>query len=460
MTETIAGQPVTLLAQFYDVEGGTLTNLDATPTITITSVATGTTALATTSSGVTHPATGSYGYAWTPASSLTAGLYLATWAGTKTSSPVSATETITVTAPASADATNSSPDSVWYATREDVMRALDSKLTARNAAQIDRQLESASRDVELLCHRRFYPVQATRFKDWPPRAGATPWVLRLDDQELISVSALSSGGKVITPDAYNLEPVNSGPPYNRIEIRQSTNAAFGGGSTYQRNIQISGLWGYRNTETPVGAIAEAVDDSETAVDVTGAAAALVGVGSILRIDSERMLVTARTMTDTGQNLGSNIDQQVKTVTIPVADTTSFAIDEVILIDAERMLIVDIAGPNLIVKRAWDGTPIAAHSSGADIYAPRTLTVTRGALGTLAAAHANSSSLYRWEPPALVRQLVIAQAISGLSAETSGYTKALRAGEGSGERNRDNGALASLRQAVEDAVGRKARMRSV
>ncbi|MFJ5967887.1 hypothetical protein [Streptomyces sp. NPDC093060] len=461
MTDVIAGQTVSLLSQFYDFSGGTLTDLDATPSITVTSVATGATALAVTTSGVTHPGTGSYGYGWTPASTLTPGLYLALWAGTKSGSAVTATETITVVAPAAAAATNTSPDGVWYATREDVMRAMDSKLTARNAAQIDRQLEAASRDVELLCHRRFYPVAATRFFDWPPRAGMTPWVLRLDDQELISVSTLASGGAIITSDEYNLEPVNAGPPYTRIEIKLSSDASLGGGDTYQRDVQVTGLWGYRNTETLVGAVAEVLDDSETAVDVTGPAAALLGVGSVLRVDSERMLVTGRSMADTGQNLGgSGLTAQQNNVAVTVTDGTAFAVDEVLLIESERMLIVDIAGNTLTVRRAWDGSVLAAHTAGVDIYASRTLTVTRGALGTVAAAHANNSSLYRWEPPALVRDLVIGQAISGLTSETSGYTKAVRGGEGSSERNRDNSALTGLRQAVYDALGRKGRVRSV
>jgi hypothetical protein len=41
MTDVIAGSPVTVLAQFFDFSGGSLTDLDATPTITVTSIATG-----------------------------------------------------------------------------------------------------------------------------------------------------------------------------------------------------------------------------------------------------------------------------------------------------------------------------------------------------------------------------------------------------------------------------------
>jgi len=67
-----------------------------------------------------------------------------------------------------------------YATREDVMRALDSKLTARNAAQIDRALQSASRDIEALCHRTFYPEQAERSWDWPDSQQRPSWRLWLE----------------------------------------------------------------------------------------------------------------------------------------------------------------------------------------------------------------------------------------------------------------------------------------
>ncbi|MEU3527564.1 hypothetical protein AB0E62_27460 [Streptomyces sp. NPDC038707] len=349
-----------------------------------------------------------------------------------------------------------------YATREDVQRAMDSKPTARNTAQIDRALQSASRDVEHLCHRRFYPEQATRFFDWPDSQYRPSWRLWLDDSELISLTSVSSGGVAIPLDDVLLEPNRSGPPYNRIEISLGTSAAWGGGSTHQRDVTITGLWGYRNDETTAGTLTGAVSSTTaTTVTVDGLAAATIGVGSVIRVDSERMLVTGRTMTDTGQTLGgSGLTAQQNNVAITVTDGSGYAVDEVLLIESERMLIVDIAGTTLTVKRGWDGSVLAAHPAGASIYASRSLTMARGALGTTAGTHTGGAAVVRWEPPGLVRDLVIAEAISRLTSETSGYTRALRAGEGSGERNRDNGALALLRQAVYDAVGRKGRVRSV
>jgi hypothetical protein len=462
MTDVIAGNQVALLGQFYDFLGGQLTDLDATPTIAVTSIATGATALATTTTGVTHPATGSYGYAWTPASNLTPGAYLATWTGLASGSPVTATETITVYAPASAAATNTSPDGIWYATREDVMRALDVKLTARNARQIDRALESASRDAEKLCHRTFAPVQATRYFDWPNPQSGTSYRLWVNDQELISLATLASGGTTLTADQYFLEPVNDGPPYNRLEINLAEGGSFGGGSTHQRAIQAAGLWaGAPLNETSIGALAEALDDSETGIDVNAAASAELGVGSIVRVDSERMIVTRRSMLDTGQNVGgSGLTAQANSVTLTVTDGTAFAVDETLLIESERMLVVDIAGNTLTVVRAWDGSVLAAHAAGVDIYAPRTLTVTRGALGTTAAAHASGTAVVRWDPPGLVRDLVIADAENRILQEQAGYARTSKASSGSKSSAVETLSLDLLRERVYQAHGRKARLRSV
>src|ERR1044072_7432668 len=102
-----------------------------------------------------------------------------------------------------------------YATREDVMRALDVKVTARNGRQIDRALESASRGIEDLCHRRFYPVQATRYFDWPDAQYRPSWRLWLNDNGPVSPPALPSGGPVIASTDWLLDPNRSGPPYNR-----------------------------------------------------------------------------------------------------------------------------------------------------------------------------------------------------------------------------------------------------
>ncbi|MFE0801088.1 hypothetical protein [Streptomyces sp. NPDC058812] len=461
MTDVIAGQPVALLAQFYDFEGGTLTDLDTTPTITVVNIGTGAVALAATATGVTHPAAGSYGYTWTPAAALAAGAYLATWSGLAGGDAVTATETVTVIAPASAEATNTNPAGVWYATREDVQRALDVQPSARSNRQIDRALESASRDVEGLCHRKFYPVAATRYFNWPGSQYRPSWRLWLDDNELISLTTIASGGVAIDPANVLLEPNRSGPPYTRIETNIGTAATWGGGDTHQRDIAITGLWGYRNTETTLGATTTALaTTTATTLTVDGDTSASVGVGSVLRVDSERLIVTGRTMAATGQTLAADLAVQKNATTVTVADASGFAADETILIDGERMLIIDIAGNKLVVDRADGGSTLAAHTTGATIYAARTLTVTRGALGTTAATHTTGTTVHRWEPPGLVRDLVIANAMNRVLQEQAGYARTSKTSSGAKSVSVETLSLESLRAQTYDAHGRKARHRGV
>lgn len=349
-----------------------------------------------------------------------------------------------------------------YATREDVMRALDSKLTARNAAQIDRVLQSASRDVDSLCHRVFYPTVATRSFDWPSSQYRPSWRIWLDDRELVSLTSVTSGGVSIATGDVVLYP-QSGPPYNRIEINLGSSATWGGGDTHQLDVSLTGLWaGCPLAETTVGALTAAVaTTTATTVSVNGAASALLGVGSVLRVDSERMLVTGRTMADTGQNLGgAGLTAQANSVTVAVTDGTAFAVDEILLVESERMLIVDIAGNNLTVVRAWDGTVLAAHAAGVDIYAARTLTVARGALGTTAATHADAAPVVRWDPPGLVHDLAIGDAMNRVLQEQAGYARSSRTSSGAKSTSLETLGLDSLRTKVYDAHGRKARHRGV
>jgi len=345
-----------------------------------------------------------------------------------------------------------------YATREEIKAELDVKETARSNARIDRALADATDAVHGLCHRVFYPEQDTRYFDWPGPQHARPWRLWLDANEVISVTTLTSGGTTIVAADYFLEPNQYGPPYNRIEIDLDSSAAFGGGDTHQRDITVTGLFGYRNDETTLGATAEALDDSETGVDVDATTSAAVGVGSLLRVDTERIIVTGRTNLDTGQTLGgSGLTNINNSVTVTVQSGAAFAAGETILIDGERMRVDEIAGSTLVVTRAWDGSTIAAHSVGATIYAPRTLTVARGALGTTAATHLTAATVHRWDAPGPVRQLCVAEALTDLLQGRSGYART--AGSGEGEREVSGRGVADLRKRVYVSHGRKARTRT-
>jgi hypothetical protein len=353
-------------------------------------------------------------------------------------------------------------DQVWYATREDVRSALSSASAARSDAQIDRAIETGSRAVDDLCQRDFAPVLATRYFDWPNAQRARTWRFWLDRDEVISVTQVTSGGTVIPPTDYYLEPNRSGPPYNRIETRLDRPSAWIAGQTHQRSIGIFGLFGFQDTAAPAGALAAAITSTtQTSMTVTQPAA--VGVGALIRCGDERMIVTDKTSAATGQTIQTPLAAQKNDVLVQAQDGTAFAKGDVITLGAERMLVRDIAANTLTVDRAYDGTILDSHS-GTAIWAPTVLTVTRAAAGTTAAPAASGTALTRWVPPAQARTLAIAEAMCTLLNEQSGYARTVRSQAGtSGTRSvaavtveRD-----TLRQEVaESRLARKVRARGV
>lgn len=345
---------------------------------------------------------------------------------------------------------------VWYATREDVKAALDSKITARDDAQVDRANEAAARNVEACLHRVFYPQVATRYFDWPNHQYARAWRLWLDADELVSATTITTGGVAIPASDYFLEPVNTGPPYTRVEIDLGSSAAFGRGPTHQRDIAITGLFGYRADETPAGTLAEDLDLTETDVDVTDGS--LVGVGSILRADNERMIVTGRTWISVTTLAAGPIGATTPENLLVLADGSRVHAGEQILVEAERMLVTDVIGGFVTVKRAVDGTAINTHANGTGVAVSQRLTVTRGALGTTAATHSTSAPLFAHVVPGPVKALAVAEAVCQIEQERAAYART--AGSGDNERETAGRGLSLAREAAWTACGRKARTRAI
>jgi hypothetical protein len=347
---------------------------------------------------------------------------------------------------------------IWYATREAVKLALDVKETARADAEVDAALDASTNAVHGLTHRRFYPWTGTRYFDWPSRRYATAWRLWLDSNELASASAVIAGGVEIAASDYFLRRADDldEAPYDSIEIDLESSAAFSAAGTYQRAIAITGVYiGCPVDEVPAGALAEALDATETSVDVTDSA--VVGVGHILRCESERMLVTGRRWLTTAQTLQTPLTANLNNVTVAVTTGSAYQPGEVLLLDSERMYVVDVAGNNLTVKRAWDGSILAAHT-GSTIYASRTLVVERGVLGTTAATHADATALVRFRPPGLVTEYATAHALNTLLQHRSGYARTV--GSGDNEREMGGRGLRAIREDLDRAYTRKARVAAV
>jgi hypothetical protein len=348
-----------------------------------------------------------------------------------------------------------------YVTREEVKQALDIKVTARSDLQIDMAIEAASDSVDGFLHRTFYPMIATRYIDWPNYQYAYPWKVYLDAAEIAdatgNVPVVTTGGVVIPAGQIFWEPINYAPPYTYFELNRSTNAAFGVGPTPQRDVAITGTFGYWVKTTPAGTLAAAMTDTTgTIATVTNGAAA--GVGDNILIGAERLLVTDKAMASTGQTQQSGLTSANNAdVTLGVTDGTKYSMYETLLLDSERVLVVDIAGNAVTVKRAWDGTVLAAHTS-ATIYGLRQWTVTRGDLGTTAATHLTAAPIGRAVVPGLVRQLALAEAevaaVLGQAAYATvqGSTPGAQTSIGSG--------VPDVRNRCYAKFGRKARSRAV
>lgn len=329
---------------------------------------------------------------------------------------------------------------IWYVTRETVKGALDIKSTARTDAQVDRCIGGATEQVTGLLRRRFDPWTGTR------RFPSTTGTLWFGERALVQLDALAVDDVAQTVADYLLLPVDEGPPYDGIIADTGTSAAALTGSTTRYPVALTGVWGYDLDETSAGATAEALDASETAVDLTGPASAAVGVGSVLRVGTERMTVTGRQQLSTGVTLAANVGAGRADTSVQVSSGAGITEGELVLVDAEKMLVHEVTGNVLVVTRGYDGSVLAAHLSGATVYAPRTVTVNRGVLGTTAATHADAAPVYVWQPPALVEELALAYALTALGQQQSGYARTV----GTGENEREASGR-GLRQVEADAV---------
>lgn len=341
------------------------------------------------------------------------------------------------------------------------MRIGDIRETARANAQIDRLLLSSSEQIEEpLTHRVFYPLVDTRQFDWPVRGSGSPsWDFDLGPNELISATAVVSGGTTIGASNYVLRRYDERnvPPYNLLQLDTASSAAFSTGSNPRRSLDISGTYGFRDDNSPAGATASSIDADDTSVTVTDSSR--VGTWSLIRLGTERLTVTRRSLLTTGQTLTAGIASSAAITTLAVADSSGIFPDEIITIDSERMLVEDVpSATSLIVHRAWSGSVLAAHLTGAILYAPRTLTVERAVLGTTAAIHNSATALELFVYPGLVEQLTIGLTLDGKANEDGGYARTV--GSGDNEREANARALRALEKRTYTTLGRMQRSEAV
>jgi hypothetical protein len=311
-----------------------------------------------------------------------------------------------------------------YISREAAKVALEITSTDEDFA-VDLAISQASDKIDGQLRRVFYPTSATRYFDYPNNDLAGVGELWLDENELISVTTLTSGGQTISPSDYILYP---SVPYNRISLNRSTNASFAEGSTYQNNIAITVVFGFTDAEVLATSLPSSITSSQTLVTVADGGS--VGVGQLIRVGTERMLVKSKRLVDSTQDLQSNLDDLPSANSVSVTDGTQFNVGEEIYIDAEPMFITAIAGNTLLVKRST--TQLESHLANTSVYVMRQLELIRGATGTTAASASSSASVYVLTPPPIVQQLCLAEAVTTYLQSGTGYARSLGSGSSDGK----------------------------
>lgn len=338
---------------------------------------------------------------------------------------------------------------VTYVTREQLMRALDVKPSAYMREEVDAACRAGSRAVEGFCHRIFYPEALTRTFDYPRTGlGRGINVIYFDERALVQLDSVASDGASIPPVSVLLRP-DGGGSADWIELDRNSPAGFSGGP--QRAVSITGIWGYTDASAPAGVLAAGL----TAGAVTLSLAVPQEAGAVLRVDDERMIVTGRRWVSSGQmgTIGGTKDA----TSFTVSDASTFSPGETLLIEAERMELVDVSGNTLIVRRATGGSVLAGHIAAA-VMRETLHEVQRGALGTTAAGHLLGAAVTRWVPPSLVKELAQAYGEEIFLQRNAGYARTV--GTGDSERQVGRGGIRALEERAGALYRRKARRRAV
>ncbi len=170
-------------------------------------------------------------------------------------------------------------------------------------AVIDSIIEQVSRLIDQITSRHFYPNIETRYFDVPSGD------LILDD-DLLAVTTLTNGdAEVLTTTDYILREKNF-TPYWKVAMKDISTKTWEDNSSgsSEQVISLLGTWGYHDDYAQaweaVTTLAEDIDISELPWDLT--AVTRLGVGSILKVDSEIVIVSSiATLTCTMMKRGDN-----------------------------------------------------------------------------------------------------------------------------------------------------------
>lgn len=278
----------------------------------------------------------------------------------------------------------------------------------KNESQVMRHILAASEHIDRELGQ-FIPAVETR-KIYP--TGGKSYTLLVPP--LLSITSIKNGDTTLTSTDYTLKPGYphwQHGPYSEVYLESE-------GEWYSEGNEIVGEWGKYKLSKSLG-----ITGSLAAVDTATLAVtdgSKLSPGMVLLIESEQLLVSgmSTTTTDSTADLAEDVDATSETE-IAITDGTKLAVGEVIKVGFEQMLVLDISTNDILVERGYNGTTMAAHTSGASILVFRTFNVTRGINGTTAAIHA-AKAIYQYIAPADVNYLCRQIASLMMKKAESGY----------------------------------------
>jgi hypothetical protein len=230
---------------------------------------------------------------------------------------------------------------------------------------------------------------------------------------LLAVTGLLFNGQVLTNADYELNPSGRywrNGPYTRLEKENGT---------WWDDVEITGRWGMYEEAEGLGLTGTQTNVATTLTVTDGS---VLSPGMVIRLDTEQELITGwGAATPAVSLIDGDIDAGQEEITID--NGSEFHEKEVIQFSTEDCFIRMVRGDVLVTTRGWNGTTKAAHLDGDAISVYRTVTVQRGANGTIPAAH-NNVAIYQYVVPEdvnwLCRQiagLMRMKAASGFAGKT-------------------------------------------
>lgn len=212
----------------------------------------------------------------------------------------------------------SSRNANLYITLTDFKTQLVNPTDTADDSYIEQCLEEASRSIDDMTGRFFYPQVDTLYFDTPVDDRVRFWY-----DDLLEPLTVTNGseGALSSSDYYTI-PYNR-TPYIALALTPGTGIAWQSDSDNitTKAIQLAGIWGFRQNY--------ARDGWHAMTTLSGA-------------------------------------EDADTTAIGVAEDTGFAAGDIIRVDNELMKVTVVGTLSLTVERAWNGSTGATHDNGATV----------------------------------------------------------------------------------------------